>query len=84
MTECNAKVTTGPLHGLRVIESDSVPRGTYYVMPDAIAMHWIDRSMLSFDHAQWWGESPAQSARRIVNEVLTHHGYQPLPAKDDR
>lgn len=47
----------------------------------SIAVHcWIDAKMLTFDHDLWWSETPKQTARRIANEVLEHHGFETLPS----
>ena len=76
-------------YGMAVITSPVAKRGeVYMVSPNGrhgkIVMHWIDVSMLSFDPDLWWSETPSQTARRIVNEVLEHHGFEPLPSTSEQ
>lgn len=77
--------------GMPVHYSPAVKRGEVFIATDPasptlgyaakilLVRDWIEAKMLEFDHDLWWRETPKQTARRITNEVLVHHGFDPLP-----
>lgn len=68
--------------GMPVVTSPHVDRGAVLLVNPSgqhvrIIMHWIDIAMRGFDHDLWWRETPAESAARIVGEVLRWHAGRP-------
>lgn len=60
---------------IKIIASDHVPIGTFYMLNGhIIVMHWTQVPLTEEQYSRWERETPEEHGARIVAEVLEHHG----------